>query len=237
MNKYTKQEITDYLIATPEFDADWIDKVSDIVSLYPTEIEKFGIRDIDAFQDIDARFLHIILSLLKLYTETELSDMQFSMINLVINNIINKTYPMNATQAQIIASMVDYICRMDQDKIPDNVTVEVVKNLISSNIPYTALNFIAKGVLEGYPGIMAYVNNKPDVVANIYAMYADGVYDDLSGILSEFTDNNIISDKLSADKLNLLRFLQVTGFDFTVNDTIVGVKITVWPDKEEEDKQ
>ena len=176
----TKEQWQEKLIEDPRFDADWIDLVSTLLSTYSSEqLEEVGIPHLDDLVSIDIRMIHIINSLLKNYNFDEPNtEYKNDLISTMICYIIKQVHPMNATQAQLIATVIGAVASGDVEDpdIEKKFTSDLVGDLIEANIPYSSLNFIAKAVLEGHSEILEYVNSDTKTVAELYAAMVENVY-------------------------------------------------------------
>ena len=218
----TKQEYVDVLIKDPAYDADWIDKVSDLLSSYSSdELKKVGIDNLDMLDNLDVRMIHIINSLIPRYSFNMQPDSKEEynndLVSTMISYIVKQQWHMNATQAQLIATIVDY--KTQDPDIDDNFDSFVLGDLIEADIPYSSLNFIAKAIIEGHSDIVKYRNSDPDIVAAIYALLAEGLYDRVSKELrfdDNTTDYNL--NCVSHCAINVIRFYIINGINYEIKD-------------------
>lgn len=220
----TKEQWQEQLIEDPRFDADWIDLVSTLLSTYSSEqLEEVGIPHLDDLLSIDIRMIHIINSLLKDYNFDEPNtEYKNDLISTMISYIIKQYYPMNATQAQLIATVIGAVTSGDVEDsdIEKKFTSDLVGDLIEANIPYSSLNFIAKAVLEGHSEILKYVNSDTKTVAELYAAMAENVYVRIKKSLNfdAYTKDRCLDiDYIGLDRIRLVRFLITNHYDFTID--------------------
>lgn len=216
----TKEGYVNTLIKDPAYDADWIDKVSDLLSTYSIEqLEEVGISDLNMLDKLDVRVIHVINTLMVSYifkAENSKDKHNNDLISTMIAYLVKQKYHINATQAQLIGAVIDFKVK---EETPDyNFDSDILGELIEADIPYSSLNFIAKAIIEGHNEIMEYRNSAPDTIAAIYALLADGVYDAVSKRLhfSDFNDNNelIIDNK----NINLFRYLELNKYEYYIDD-------------------
>ena len=220
----TKEQWQEKLIEDPRFDADWIDLVSTLLSTYSSEqLEEVGIPHLDDLVSIDIRMIHIINSLLKNYNFDEPNtEYKNDLISTMICYIVKQVHPMNATQAQLIATVIGAVASgdvEDQD-IEKKFTSDLVGDLIEANIPYSSLNFIAKAVLEGHSEILEYVNSDTKTVAELYAAMVENVYVRIKKVLNFdlYTKDRCLDvDYIGLDRIRLVRFLITNHYDFTID--------------------
>lgn len=218
----TKQECVDVLIKDPAYDADWIDKVSDLLSNYSSdELKKVGIDNLDMLDNLDVRMIHIINSLIPRYSFNMQPDSKEEynndLVSTMISYIVKRRWHMNATQAQLIATIVDY--KTQDPDIDDDFDSFVLGELVEADIPYSSLNFIAKAIIEGHNDIVKYRNSDPDIVAAIYALLAEGLYDRVSKELrfdDNTTDYNL--NCVSHNAINAIRFYINNNINYEIKD-------------------
>ena len=220
----TKEQWQEKLIEDPRFDADWIDLVSTLLSTYSSEqLEEVGIPHLDDLVSIDIRMIHIINSLLKNYNFDEPNtEYKNDLISTMICYIVKQVHPMNATQAQLIATVIGAIASGDVEDpdIKKKFTSDLVGDLIEANIPYSSLNFIAKAVLEGHSEILEYVNSDTKTVAELYAAMVENVYVRIKKVLNFdlYTKDRCLDvDYIGLDRIRLVRFLITNHYDFTID--------------------
>lgn len=218
----TKQEYVEQLIKDPAYDADWIDEVSELLSTYSTEqLKEVGIPDLNMLDELDVRFIHIIMNLMSNYKfdDAKSSREVFNndLIDTMIAYLVKQQYHINATQAQLIATIVDY--KTKEEEIDNKFNSDVLGELIEADIPYSSLNFIAKAIIEGHNEIIKYRNSAPETIAAIYALLADGVYDT---VYEKFHfDDSFISDyelNIDARTINLFRYLELNQHEYHIDD-------------------
>lgn len=220
----TKEQWQEKLIEDPRFDADWIDLVSTLLSTYSSEqLEEVGIPHLDDLVSIDIRMIHIINSLLKNYNFDEPNtEYKNDLISTMICYIVKQVHPMNATQAQLIATVIGAVASGDVEDsdIEKKFTSDLVGDLIEANIPYSSLNFIAKAVLEGHSEILEYVNSDTKTVAELYAAMVENVYVRIKKVLNFdlYTKDRCLDvDYIGLDRIRLVRFLITNHYDFTID--------------------
>ena len=220
----TKEQWQEKLIEDPRFDADWIDLVSTLLSTYSSEqLEEVGIPHLDDLVSIDIRMIHIINSLLKNYNFDEPNtEYKNDLISTMICYIVKQVHPMNATQAQLIATVIGAVASGDVEDpdIGKKFTSDLVGDLIEANIPYSSLNFIAKAVLEGHSEILEYVNSDTKTVAELYAAMVENVYVRIKKVLNFdlYTKDRCLDiDYIGLDRIRLVRFLITNHYDFTID--------------------
>lgn len=220
----TKEQWQEKLIEDPRFDADWIDLVSTLLSTYSSEqLEEVGIPHLDDLVSIDIRMIHIINSLLKNYNFDEPNtEYKNDLISTMICYIVKQVHPMNATQAQLIATVIGAVASGDVEDpdIENKFTSDLVGDLIEANIPYSSLNFIAKAVLEGHSEILEYVNSDTKTVAELYAAMVENVYVRIKKVLNFdlYTKDRCLDiDYIGLDRIRLVRFLITNHYDFTID--------------------
>ena len=220
----TKEQWQEKLIEDPRFDADWIDLVSTLLSTYSSEqLEEVGIPHLDDLVSIDIRMIHIINSLLKNYNFDEPNtEYKNDLISTMICYIVKQVHPMNATQAQLIATVIGAVASGDVEDpdIENKFTSDLVGDLIEANIPYSSLNFIAKAVLEGHSEILEYVNSDTKTVAELYAVMVENVYVRIKKVLNFdlYTKDRCLDvDYIGLDRIRLVRFLITNHYDFTID--------------------
>ena len=220
----TKEQWQEKLIEDPRFDADWIDLVSTLLSTYSSEqLEEVGIPHLDDLVSIDIRMIHIINSLLKNYNFDEPNtEYKNDLISTMICYIVKQVHPMNATQAQLIATVIGAVTSGDVEDpdIEKKFTSDLVGDLIEANIPYSSLNFIAKAVLEGHSEILEYVNSDTKTVAELYAAMVENVYVRIKKALNFdlYTKDRCLDvDYIGLDRIRLVRFLITNHYDFTID--------------------
>ena len=218
----TKQEYVNVLMKDPTYDADWIDEVSELLSSYSSdELKKVGISDLDMLDSLDVRMIHIIRSLITRYSFNMQPDSKEEynndLVSTMISYIVKQKWHMNATQAQLIATIVDY--KTQDPNIDDNFDSFVLGELIEADILYCSLNFIAKAIIEGHNDIIKYRNSNPDIVADIYALLAEGLYDRVSKELrfdDNTTDYNL--NCVSHNAINAIRFYINNNINYEIKD-------------------
>ena len=220
----TKEQWQEKLIEDPRFDADWIDLVSTLLSTYSSEqLGEVGIPHLDDLVSIDIRMIHIINSLLKKYNFDEPNtEYKNDLISTMICYIVKQVHPMNATQAQLIATVIGAVASGDVEDpdIENKFTSDLVGDLIEANIPYSSLNFIAKAVLEGHSEILEYVNSDTKTVAELYAAMVENVYVRIKKVLNFdlYTKDRCLDiDYIGLDRIRLVRFLITNHYDFTID--------------------
>lgn len=220
----TKEQWQEKLIEDPRFDADWIDLVSTLLSTYSSEqLEEVGIPHLDDLVSIDIRMIHIINSLLKNYNFDEPNtEYKNDLISTMICYIVKQVHHMNATQAQLIATVIGAVASGDVEDpdIENKFTSDLVGDLIEANIPYSSLNFIAKAVLEGHSEILEYVNSDTKTVAELYAAMVENVYVRIKKVLNFdlYTKDRCLDiDYIGLDRIRLVRFLITNHYDFTID--------------------
>ena len=220
----TKEQWQEKLIEDPRFDADWIDLVSTLLSTYSSEqLEEVGIPHLDDLVSIDIRMIHIINSLLKNYNFDEPNtEYKNDLISTMISYIVKQVHPMNATQAQLIATVIGAVASGDVEDpdIEKKFTSDLIGDRIEANIPYSSLNFIAKAVLEGHSEILEYVNSDTKTVAELYAAMVENVYVRIKKVLNFdlYTKDRCLDvDYIGLHRIRLVRFLITNHYDFTID--------------------
>lgn len=192
------------LIKNPKYDADWIEKVQELMvpdsgcKLIP-EISEYA--DLDKLANLDCRKLHTLSQVIKLCED---QDIKVKIINAIVNEV-----ELNPTQVQLLATLA---ANIDSEKDKEH---KILATLLNPDIPYAVTNYVAKAIMEGFYYIMVYVNEVEtdiDQIAAIYATYADKCYDELE--LEKFIRNNKLI--ISADKINLLRHLHMNKMKYEV---------------------
>jgi hypothetical protein len=218
----TKQEYVELLVTDPEYDADWIDSVSDLLSTYSEEkLNAAGIDNLDVLSKLDAKMVHVIYTIIDKYRMDYQSNNNpdaNEIISSFIKSILDDSIHINNTQAQLIATHIDFVCRGDEEFIVKNK--EYINEIIVSDIPYAALNYITKGIIEEYYEIIKFSNCYPKVVASVYATMADGVYNKINEKinLEDFISDSSMSENDLANFINTIRFAEVSNIKYEINN-------------------
>ena len=162
----TKNDIIKQLINNPEYDSEWVGTVAEII-VHKSETDKdYSIedmnKDIEKYSNLNADQVEVIK--LHMLNENNYFDL-YKVIEEYTKDKDMSVEDFNATQMQLIGIMID------NENIP-NTTIE---KLIDCNIPYAKLNFVVKGLIEGYADMIDYIEYDPEQICEIYAGHKDGI--------------------------------------------------------------
>lgn len=214
----TKQEYQNELITDPDYDADWIDVVSDMFSKYDMDFIINVIRiDLNSLSKLSDRKIHIINGLIDLIYRLEPKGKKYEynldLMTTFIQYLVKGVHKINHTQAQLIAAIIDSKVRNSYET-GQSFDSDLLGEIIEANIPYASLNFIAKSIINGHNELLQYVNSDPEVINELYAIIEDGLFDTISKIMN--FDGNVSNKELliSPNTLRLVRFLYINNIDF-----------------------
>lgn len=195
----TKNDIINELINNPEYDSEWIGSVAEIVS---KNFEKEDYTDTNAYTDIstyknyNAGQMEVIKQ--GLFAPENPYDL-ISEIHHRNNSAV--AFEFNATQLQLLGILIGYI-KSNPDKDSDRFNI-----LFNYEIPYAKLNFVIKGIVEGYDDMIDYIDFDPDQICEIYAGHKDEVN------YASYASKDIPDTVMGA-----IRYCLNNNITFTIND-------------------
>lgn len=195
----TKNDIIKELINNPEHDSEWIGSVAEIISknLEKEDYTNADIRlDVNTYMKFNAGQMEVIKQGLLA------PENPYDLISEIDHRSDSAVaFEFNATQLQLLGILIGYI-KSNPDKDSDKFNI-----LFNYEIPYAKLNFVIKGIVEGYDDMVDYIDFDPDQICEIYAGHKDGVN------YASYASKDIPDTVMGA-----IRYCLNNNITFTIND-------------------
>lgn len=189
MNDDKKQEIIEVLITRSQYDSDWINVASDLIA-------NEGLTE-EQLTPFNAKQLSVISDAC---TANKVEGCVCP-----LNKIMNPKF--NATQMDLI--------KIGYSK---GAKPELMEELLDPTIPYVELNFIIKGLIDGYDDMVdCYLLYTADQIAEIYAGHKDGI--DYSMYMSP---------GIPSDMMSMIRFALTLKLCVNVYEEEGKMKVAIW---------
>lgn len=175
-----KAEIINGLTKDPKLSSDYIENFAQLQII----AESVGFnKALDCSKLTEAAQIYTLIPLIEKHVTYPLSE------------LLSGSY--NSTQMSLISVAYSNIIGKD----------EFLKPLLNPEIPYIKLNYIVKGLIEGYMDMINYIDYDADQICEIYAGYADDA--DVS---------KYVFKEVSSNLMFLCRAANSMGFNYELSE-------------------